>query len=283
MIPSEGSKTAFFEELLKANRKLELEYEWATGRQTEAQAKVRSAAADFLQAYVDFNQIPPDKALAAYLEFNRRYILDIQAFIATGKYPLEADPQLREMARTDYDLALLISILVMPHRAAIMEEIAKASVAGKLLVIGVGSGVELGFIHSSQGGEAYDLYINPFARKAFPQWNFHEEWYRPSSSGYGTVFAIEILEHLADPYAFAADCRDSLAPGGRFITTTASNVPQFDHCYNFVSDEDFEGRLAALGFEMETKRVIPHEYGLMNIRAKNPCPARNVFYVFRKN
>jgi hypothetical protein len=274
MTAFDGHKTEFFEGLLKASRKLELEYELASMDVLPSAVRVRGAVADFLEGYAAFNHISPEAALASYLETNRGYVSDIQAFTATGKYPLEMNPQLEGLGRTDYDLSLIISILVAPHRRIIMEEIMKTSIPGKPLVIGVGSGIELGFIHAPEGGDAYDLYINSFARQAFPQWNFHEELYSPSSRRYEAVYAIELLEHLNEPYAFAADCHESLAPGGRFVTTTASNVPQFDHRYNFVSDEDFEKRMKDLGFEMESKRVIPHEYGLMGIRAHDALQAR---------
>jgi len=277
-----GHKTAFFEGLLKASRKLELEYELASMDASESAVRVRSATADFLEGYAVFNHISQETALASYMETNRRYVSDIQTFTATGKYPLEINPQLEGLGRTDYDLSLILSILVAPHRRIIMEEIMKTSIPGKPLVIGVGSGIELGFIQAPESGAAYDLYINSFARQAFPQWSFHEELYRSSDRRYEAIYAIELLEHLDEPYAFAADCGESLAPGGRFVTTTASNVPQFDHRYNFVSDEDFEKRIYELGFEMEYKRVIPHEYRLMGIRSRDALQARNVFYVFRK-
>jgi hypothetical protein len=282
-MPSREPETTFFEELLKASRKLELEYELATANAPEGGALIMSAAANFLKGYAAFNHISQETALASYIETTRRYMRDIQAFTATGKYPLEIDPKQWNLGRTDYDLFLILTILVTRHRCAIMEELMKTAISGRPLVIGVGSGIELGFIHAVDGGDAYDLYINGYARQAYPQWSFHEELYHPSSRRYEAIYAIELLEHLSEPYAFIADCHASLTPGGRFVTTTASNVPQFDHRYNFVSDEDFERQVDALGFELESKRVIPHEYGLMNIRAGNVFSARNVFYVFRKN
>jgi hypothetical protein len=269
-------KTEFFEGLIQASRKLELDHEGAITNAPESAAQVRSATANFLEGYAAFNHITQEAAVDSYMETIRRYVRDIRAFLATGKYPLEIDPKQWELGRTDYDLFLILTILVTRHRCAIMEEIMKISAPGRPLVIGVGSGVELGFIQAPDGGDAYDLYINPFARQAFPQWNFQEKWYRPSGPRYGAVYAIELLEHLAEPYAFIADCHESLLPGGRFIATTASDVPQFDHRYNFISDEDFEKQVCELGFELESKRLIPHEYPRTEIRA------RNVFYVFRK-
>ena len=86
----------------------------------------------------------------------------------------------------------------------------------------------------------------------------------------------ELLEHLDQPYAFLADCRESLSPGGQLVVTTAANVPQFDHKYNFVPDDEFERRAALLGLAVEHQRVIPHAYPRTDISA------RNVFYVLKK-
>jgi hypothetical protein len=275
-------KTEFFENIIKASRKLELDYEFVSAAADKNTARVRSAAENFLEGYAVFNHISYKTAVNSYMETTRRYMRDIQGFNATGKYPLEIDAKQWGISRTDYDLFLMLTILVTRHRCAIMEEIMKTSVPGRPLVIGVGSGIELSFIRASEGGDAYDLYINAFVRQTFSHWNFHEEWYRPSSRRYEVVYAIELLEHLSEPYAFIEDCRESLVSGGHFIATTASNVPQFDHRFNFVSDEDFEQRVSALGFDMESKRLISHEYPLVNIRVNNAAKARNVFYVFRK-
>ena len=270
-------ENVFFDGLLQASRKLKMDYDEATEDAPESAVQVRRATASFLERYVAFNQISQQATVASYMETVRRYVRDIRAFQATGKYPLEIEPGQRELGRTDYDLFLILTILVTRHRCAIMEEMMKLSLPGRPLVIGVCSGVELGFIQAPEGGDAYDLHINSFARQTFPQWNFHEKWYSPHGPLYGAVYAIELLEHLDEPYAFVADCHKSLLPGGRLVATTAADVPQFDHRYNFVSDEDFEQRVGRLGFEVESKRLIPHEYAQTDIKA------RNVFYVLRRN
>ncbi|HEY3857675.1 MAG TPA: class I SAM-dependent methyltransferase [Verrucomicrobiae bacterium] len=270
-------KTDFFAGLLKASRKLKMDHDEAIEDSPESAVQVRSTTADFLERYAAFNEIGQEMAVNSYIKTIVHYVNDIKVFIATGKYPLEIDPKQMELGRIDYDLFLILTILVTRHRCAIMEEIMKTSAPGKPLVIGVGSGVELNFIQAAESGDAYDLYINPFAREAFPRWNFHQKWYHPGENRYGAVYAIELLEHLAEPYQFITDCHRSLAPGGRFIATTACDVPQFDHRYNFVSDEDFEERVSRLGFELEAKRTIPHDYAQTNLKP------RNVFYVFRRN
>ncbi len=272
------SKETFFEDLVKNSRKLELDYEQACQDAPESAARIRAVVATFLEGYCAFNNISQEAALASYTTTIRRYANDIRTYIKDGKYPLEIDPTQPMLSRSDYDLFLMLTILVTQHRCAIMEELLKFPATGKALVIGVGSGVELGFIDPPDGSDAYDLYINPYARSAFPGWQFREEFYRPSADNlYSSMYAIELLEHLDDPYAFLADCRNSLVAGGRLVVTTATNVPQFDHRYNFISSEEFVRHASDLGLTLEHKRVIPHAY------ARTEIGARNDFYVFTRN
>lgn len=271
VVASEGS---LFGELIKVDRKLELDYEYACDDAPETAGQVRAIAENYLEGYTAFNKITRETVLSSYAETVRRYANDIRVFVETGKYPLELNREQPLLSRIDYDLFLILTILVTKHRCAIMEELTKLSVADNALVIGVGSGVELSFLGHPRENDAYDLYVNPYARSAFPQWSFREELYRPGEKHYSAIYAIELLEHLEQPYEFLADCRESLLPDGRLVVTTATNVPQFDHRFNFVSDEDFESRAAALGLKVDYKHVIPHAYPRTNIGA------RNVFYCF---
>ncbi len=53
---------------------------------------------------------------------------------------------------------------------------------------------------------------------------------------YDTIFAIELLEHLENPYEIMESFGRSLKKDGRLIITTARNVPQFDHLFNFTDE-----------------------------------------------
>jgi SAM-dependent methyltransferase len=276
LITTMNSRASFFDELLKSDRKLELDYEHASADAPEIAKRVRVVASAFLEDYAVFNGMSKEAVLASYAKTIRRYATDIRAFVASGKYPLQVNANQEPLSRTDYDLFLILTIIVTRHRCAIMEEISRIATAGKSLVIGVGSGVELGFIQAAMGGDAYDLYINPFARTAFPKWRFHEELYRPAGDKYDAIYAIELLEHLDQPYTFLSECAASLSPGGRLVVTTATNVPQFDHRFNFTSDDEFRRRISELGLELESKRVIPHAY------PRTEIAARNDFYVLTK-
>lgn len=256
-----------FERLLQIDRRLALDYRFACAEASDAAATVRTSTARYLEGYARFNGIADEAIVASYDRTVRRYADDIRAFVKTGRYPIELNPAQALLPRIDYDLFLILSILVTRHRCAIMEEIAKLPPAGRVLAIGVGSGVELGFVGAS--GEAFDLYINPFARQAHPGWSFREARFEPGTQRYDAIYAIELLEHLADPYALLADCRAALAPGGRLVVTTATNVPQFDHSYNFVDDEELARRAATLDLRVVHQRLIPHAYPRTNIGARN--------------
>lgn len=267
-------KPTFFEELLQSDRRLELDYRFACAKAPPAADGIRAATAQFLDGYARFNAISKEAAVASWDRTVRRYANDLRAFAATGRYPLELDPTQPPLERTDYDLFLILSILVTRHRCAIMEELAKLSVAGRTLAIGVGSGVELCFIGAS--GDACDLDINRFARKAHPGWTFREALFQPGETRYDCIYAIELLEHLADPYVLLADCRRALALRGRLVVTTATNVPQFDHRYNFVDEKELQQRAAMFGLRVVYQRIIPHAYPRTNIGAFN------TFYVLQR-
>jgi hypothetical protein len=266
----------FFEELVRNDRKLELDYEQATDGASAAENRVRADASLYLEGYVAFNCISREAVATSYEKTIRRYANDIRAFTKTGLYPLQIDKAQPHLPRLDYDLFLILTVLVTKHRCALMAELSAFPASGKTLVIGVGSGIEITYLGAAGNGEAYDLYINGFARQAFSNWQFREELYRPIGQQYGSIYAVELLEHLEEPYKFLSECRASLAPGGRLVVTTATNVPQFDHTINFTSDEEFEGRACGLGLALKHKRVVPHAY------ARTDIGARNVFYAFAR-
>jgi hypothetical protein len=266
----------FFDDLLRADRKLELDYEQALLEAPASHAAVRQTAAAYLERYAAFNNISREAAIATYTTTIRRYANDIRALMKTGLYRLQIDSAPASLGRSDYDLFLMLTILVTKHRCALMAELADIPGNGRSLVIGVGCGIDLNFMGAPSEADAFDLYINAFAREAFPRWRFREELYQPAAGRtYDTIYAIELLEHLDQPYELLSDCRDSLAPG-RPVVTIAANVPQFDHRYNFVSDEEFEQRAGALGLVVAHKRSVPHAY------ARTEISARNAFYIFSR-
>ena len=81
---------------------------------------------------------------------------------------------------------------------------------------------------------------------------------------------IEILEHLEDPDTLLADTAKALRPGGQLYLTTATNIPQFDHLYNYPEDHTgFERQLSNLGLKIDAVEILAHRYMDIEIGAKN--------------
>ena len=174
------------------------------------------------------------------------------------------------LTREEYDVVLLCSILTSHHRYEIINLINLIpSHDQKIAVIGVGSGVELLFINSSNTTiDAYDLSISNFAKKSFSNVNFFEHEFKSSENYYDVVYAIEILEHLNNPFELLRVIYDSLRIGGKCIFTTTTNVPQFDHYYDFEVKE-LVAELGEIGFRISEYRVIKHESKFDNIDSSN--------------
>ena len=64
--------------------------------------------------------------------------------------------------------------------------------------------------------------------------------------------------------------------GSKIICTTAKNIPQFDHLYNFKSQINFENKIKKIGFKIIFKKIILHNLDLQNIKSDN------VFYIIKK-
>ena len=88
---------------------------------------------------------------------------------------------------------------------------------------------------------------------------------------------IELLEHLSEPYILLEKCQKVLSEKGKIFLTTATNIPQFDHLYNFeASHQDFEKKIQNMGLSISFMEEIPHQYITLDIGAKNR------FYILEK-
>ncbi|OGS35845.1 MAG: hypothetical protein A2293_07255 [Elusimicrobia bacterium RIFOXYB2_FULL_49_7] len=224
----------------------------------------------YLESYVSALSVTPAEANRLYIEVINRYAEDIQRFSRTKKYPFELEVPPPSFSRSSYDLFLIITALLTRHRFAIMEYLAQDRFSStKTAVIGVGSGLELEFLSSHGNVEAYDLTLSPFVSRRFPDIRLHEAYFTDANNGYDCIYAIELIEHLVNPYELTAMVASALNPGGRFIATIARNVPQFDHLNHFENATDFEMRMADQGFQVMDRQEIPHDYRLSKINASN--------------
>lgn len=229
--------------------------------------------ADFILRYLEEIGSDSEAAYIVYEKFITNFNKDIKAYISKGKYPLELGPQ-EAFERVKYDMVLLISCLVSPHRYQMMSLICEHARSGSdALFIGCGPGLEIDLVASNfKNIHAFDIALGAPPKKLLPKVFFHEELF-PSSSltkEFDAIFLVELLEHLYNPWSVLSDCINVLRPRGQIYMTTATNLPQFDHLYNFPSDHsNFLAELKSKGLSVLSNIEIQHHYSVGEIGAKN--------------
>lgn len=213
----------------------------------------------FFDSYIQYHQIDLNYIIEVYIKFLKIYKKDCIEFVKTYKYPYFLGQDNLVLSRQDYDLILILSTLLTEHRFQIMENVYCTN-CNDTLVIGIGPGIELLFINGGKNIDAYDLEISDWLKKSFPSINFFEEIYsNKGKKKYNTIYLIELLEHLENPYKLLEQCYESLYTNGELRLTTATNIPQFDHKYNFeLSHIQFEKKLNKIGFYIKNKVMIKH-------------------------
>lgn len=235
---------------------------------------------DYLEKYMAFNNISTEKCIENYINYARKYISHCKQFIKSGKYPAELQTDKFSVSREEYDVVLILMILFTPHRFRIMQLLVEHQLpAEKALYIGLGSGLEIELTRNfTKEIHAYDLTLNKFLFTHFPGIRLNAELYTGQYLDYfDEIYMIELLEHVPDPYELLDTCYLSMKKGGRVLLTTATDIPQFDHLYNFKDDHsEFEEKLNRSGFSVSYKEKIPHQYLSMELQ---PC---NHFYIIEK-
>ena len=267
-------------EIIKANRLLEMleeEIKSSDFFDYKLYQKILSYTEDYL-AKEGQEEIPPEKA---YFKFIRSYNKDLKAFAKTDQYPLELNAERTALSRYAYNVVLLFSCLFSVHRFRIMQLIDQQSL--KLqngLFIGCGPGLEIELVKSNMEHlYAYDITMDDFLFERHPNVIFKQEYFDGTNSDikYDAIYLIEILEHLLNPFDLLTICGKVLSENGKIYLTTATNIPQFDHLYNFEPDHhSFEQWLAANHFAIDFIEDIPHKSVTINVAAKNR------FYIISK-
>ena len=255
------------QELFSQNRVFAILHEALAGEVGAGQPLLRELM-DYVDIYAQANRVSVEAAEAAYLKFIGAYRKDVLEFMRTGHYPTGG----RKIARVEYDLALLLSTVLTWPRFRIMQLLAERAVpANRSLFVGVGSGVELHVLrHRVKIAEAFDLRINPFLPDLLPQVAFCEAEFKGAARQYDQIFLLALLEHLDSPFDLIARCGEALKAGGQMHMTTATNIPQFDHRYNFPAPPAaFEAWLREHGFEIVYREEIRHPPAPKDIGALN--------------
>lgn len=227
----------------------------------------------YISKYSLYNNLKAEELNSSYSAFISSYNKHCKEFCKTGKYPYEkAIPVNVSFSRIEYDIALLLSVLFTTHRYRIMELLHQQPSSDKALFIGIGPGLEISLTKTKHKEiHAYDLSVNDFLLKEFSDVIINKNLYTGQNENYfDVIYLIEILEHLDDPFKLLSICYNSLKRGGRIVMTTAIDIPQFDHLYNFQNDDElFIKELNIMGFRILYNEIIPHNYLTLPIRSSN--------------
>jgi len=228
----------------------------------------------YADAYIVHHKLTPKEVSKSYLSFIKEYNKDARLFDETGQYPLELDADRGEPSRTAYSIILLLSTLLTFHRLRIMQLIQNKTELGEAgLFIGCGPGLEIDLVRSKFTKlVAYDLTLDPFLRGYyFDSVDFRNAYFEGNGKEkYSHIYLIELLEHLADPYEILINCKKVLDEKGQLFLTTATNIPQFDHLYNFPADHmEFDEKLMEMGYSILYSEDIVHDYMTKSIGSAN--------------
>ena len=199
---------------------------------------------NYLEEYCFFYGLPVEYVQRVHEKFVREYQCDLKNFSISRKYPSQTSDKRFELSRVDYDVILILSFLLEKHRFRIAAWLVEHLTEEDVLCIGIGPGIELGIISEFQQlgfrkYMGYDLSISDFVKSRYNGF-VREEYFNVHKGRYNAILLIEILEHLTDPEKMIRMAADSLVSGGRLFLTTAIDMPQFDHLYNFVQGEIVE-------------------------------------------
>lgn len=275
--PDSTENGTFFNEMIGESRLLEVLHDNLSDETKSNDLYFKIC--HYFEKYAVGNGLTPQESVEIYYNFITQFNKHCKQFIKTGNYPIQNGEDDVDLERIEYDIVLLLSVLFTEHRFRIMELIDASSSAEKALFIGLGPGLEL-YLTKDRIDEVhtYDLSVSPFLEKEFSDVQLNSELYTGQNDYYyDTIYLIELLEHIEAPIDLLRTCYNSLKKGGEIYLTTATDIPQFDHLYNFpVDHSDFEEEVKNIGFTITSKEMIPHKYLTMEIA---PC---NHFYTLRK-
>ena len=260
------------EKLVENNRRLRIEYNSILRDCDSGDLEMLNILNNYLSDYCKFYQLSPADVSEKYQLFINRYLLDFKQFIDSGKYPYELGLSVN-IDRITYDLALILSVFFTPVRFKIFKHTLSClkNSTGTILIIGVGAAMELELISkllSDRVVDAYDIKVSDFVKDRFNREVLHEqEFLFNTNKKYSTILIIELLEHLEKPYDFVANCLNALSDNGAIVCTTSSNMPQFDHLYNFHFDNFVQ--LLSDNFICKEKIILKHKLVNPNLDSYN--------------
>lgn len=226
----------------------------------------------YLDEYCQFYGLTLNDVYHIREGFARQYQRDLANFAESRKYPSQAQGQIWAGDRIEYDIVLILSFLLEKHRFRMASWLTGQLHEKNVLCIGIGPGVELGILSeflevTDRQVVGYDLAISDFVRSRYGD-SVRQEYFHSSTKKYEAVLLIEILEHLVNPEILISLVADSLSVHGRLFLTTAIDIPQFDHLYNFTPGE-ISGMLASNGLQVDSLVEISHVLNVSTVRPAN--------------
>ena len=265
----------FIDNLIKQDKLLEFQCSRIRSNISDFDNKLYEYIDNFLFEYCEFNKIDEELILKSRSKFIQEYTKDLKVFSKTGLYPFELKKSKIQLSRIEYDLVLILSFLSEIYRFKIASWLASQKYKGNFLIIGCGPGVELGIIKEFCGLNNADFTIHDTEPSSFVQKKFglkiQKEYFKKSlypKDRFENVILIEILEHLCEPLKFIEDIQYVLKKDSCIYLTTANDIPQFDHLYNFKIGE-IKKILGNLSFDIKTYEIVKHSYLFSDVNASN--------------
>ncbi len=221
--------------------------------------RIVASADNFLDQYCEYREINVVQVADAYQEFQNQYSQDLKLFNDLDRYESLCRDSVT-ISREDYDIALILSVTISIPRCEIMKSISDFESGKQLVVVGVGSGLELSFLREGCDIHAYDVSLSEFPKARFSSVSFHACEYACLEEKRDGFLAIELLEHIEQPFSLLRLLAESLRGGGRGLFTTAYNLPQFDHVYNFENERQVDSFIEEQGCRLVDKKVLLHRY-----------------------
>lgn len=226
----------------------------------------------YLADYCRFYNLTPKDVKQFRDGFARHYLADLANFAESRKYPNQLEGQVWGGGRIEYDVILILSFLLEKHRFCIASWLVEHLHERDVLSIGIGPGVELGLVSEFIKGNGrmvvgYDVHVSDFVRARYGEFA-RQEYFFASETTYDAILMIEVLEHLAKPESLVSQAVTSLTEYGRMFLTTAIDIPQFDHLYNF-SPGEITGMLDNNGLQVDSIVEVGHILNFSKVHPVN--------------
>jgi 2-polyprenyl-3-methyl-5-hydroxy-6-metoxy-1,4-benzoquinol methylase len=263
----------FIDEIAKIDGACDFQQSRLRRSLSEGETQLYEYIDQYLYDYCKFCRFSPIDVIQARGKFVSSYQQDLLGYEKYRKYPYQLEiPQTIKLTRVEYDVILILSFLIEKHRFRIASWLSGRAFEKSVLCVGVGPGVELGILKEFHGSATlqvlgFDLEVSEFVANRYGA-SVHQGHFSPDRKRYDAILLIEILEHLPNPESLIRSASQALKPGGQIVLTTAIDIPQFDHLYNFAPEEII-GLLSKSGLAVEELLKVEHVLNIRTVSSAN--------------